>query len=59
MHGSLNEFKFPTDPIANSGVICPLASEKLVYNYVTTLAPSVLIGSFSFLQVRRKTISKA
>ena len=52
MHESLNEFNFLPDPIANSGVICPSASEKLMYNVVTTLALSFLIGSSSFLQVR-------
>ena len=56
MHESLNEFKFLPDPNTYSGVICPLASEKLINNFVTTLALSLLIGSFSFLQVRRTTI---
>ena len=37
-------------------VICPCASEKLIYNVVNTLAPSFLIGSSSFLQVTRTTI---
>ena len=37
-------------------VICPCASEKLMYNVVNTLAPLFLIGSSSFLQVRRTTI---
>ena len=30
--------------------------KKLMYNVVNTLAPSFLIGSFSFLQVTRTTI---
>ena len=46
MHESLNEFKFPPDPIANFGVICPRASEKLMYNVATPLELSFLIGSF-------------
>ena len=37
-------------------VICPCASEQLMYNVVNTLAPSFLIGSSSFLQVTRTTI---
>ena len=32
------------------------ASENLMYNVVNTLAPLFLIGSSSFLQVRRTTI---
>ena len=37
-------------------VICPCTSEKFMYNVVNTLAPLFLIGSSSFLQVRRTTI---
>ena len=56
MHESLDEFKFRPDTTANSIVVCPCASEKLMYNVVNTLAPSFLIGSSSFLQVTRTTI---
>ena len=35
----------------NIRVICPCASEKLMYNVVSTLAPPFLIGSSSYLQV--------
>ena len=56
MHESLDEFKFRPDTITNSRVICPCASEKLMYNVVNTLVPSFFIGSFSFLQVRRAII---
>ena len=56
MHESLDEFKFGPDTTTNSRVICPCASEKLKYNVVSTLAPPFLIGSSSFLQVRRATI---
>ena len=56
MHGRLDEFKFGPDTIADSGVICPWASEKLIYNVVNTLAPSFLIVSSSFLQVTRTII---
>ena len=56
MHESLNEFKFRQDTTTNSRVICPCASEILLYNVVNTLAPSFLIGSSSFLQVTRTTI---
>ena len=55
MHESLDEFKFRADT-TNSRFICPCASEKLMYNVVNTLAPLFLIGSFSFLQIRRTTI---
>ena len=37
-------------------VICPCASEKLMYNVVNTLAPLFLIGSSSYLQVMRTSI---
>ena len=39
MHESLDEFKFRPDTTTNSRVICPCASEKLMYNGVNTLAP--------------------
>ena len=56
MHESLDEFKFRPDTTTNSSVICPCASEILLYNVVKTLAPSFLIGSSSFLQVTMTTI---
>ena len=56
MHESLDEFKFWPDTTTNSRVICPCASEKLLYNVVNTLAPLFLIGSSLFLHVTRITI---
>ena len=56
MHESLDEFQFQLDTTTDSRVICPWASEKSMYNVVNTLAPSFLIGSSLFLQVRRTTI---
>ena len=56
MHESLNEFKFRPDTTTKSRVICPCASEKLMYNVVNTVAPSFLTRSSSFLQVTRTTI---
>ena len=56
MHESLDEFKFRPDTTTNTRVICPSASEILMYNVVTTLAPSFLIGSSSYLQVMRTSI---
>ena len=53
MHESLYEFKFWSDTTTDSRVICPCASEKLMYNVVNTLAPLFLIGYSSFLQVTR------
>ena len=56
MHESLDEFKFRTDTANNSRVICPCASEKLMYNVVNTLAPLFLIGPSSYWQVTRTSI---
>ena len=56
IHESLDEFKFRQDPTTDYRVSCPLASEKLMFNVVNTLAPSFLIESSSFLQLRRTTI---
>ena len=42
MHESLDEFKFQPDTTTNSRVICPCASEKLMYNVVNTLVPLFL-----------------
>ena len=39
MHESLDELKFWPDSTTNSRVICPCASEKLMFNVVSTLAP--------------------
>ena len=57
MHESLDEFKFRPDTTNNSNVICPCASEKLMYNVVNTLAPQFLIGSSSYWQVMRTSIT--
>ena len=56
MHESLEEFKFQPDTTTDSRVICPCASEKLMFNVLNTLAPSFLIGCSSFLQVTTTTI---
>ena len=57
MHKSLDEFKFRPDTDTNTRVICPCASEKLLYYVVSTLGPSFLIGSSSYLQVTRTSIT--
>ena len=57
MHESLDEFKFRPDTYTNTRVTCPCASEKLLYNVVTTLAPLILIGSSSYLQATRTSIT--
>ena len=57
MHESLDEFKFRPDTDTSTRVICTCASEKLLYNVVSTLAPSFLIGSSSYLQVTRTSIT--
>ena len=56
MHESLTEFEFRQDTTTNTRVTCPCASEILMYNVVTTLAPLFLIGSSSYLQVMRTSI---
>ena len=53
MDESLDEFKFRPDTTTISRVICPCASEKLMYNIVNTLAPLFLIGSSSYWQVSK------
>ena len=57
MHESLTEFEFRPDTTTNTRVICPWASEKLMYYVVSTLAPSFLIASSSYLQVMRTSIT--
>ena len=57
MHESLDEFKFQPDTATDSRVICPCTSEKLTYNVVNILAPLFLIGSSSYLQVRKTSIT--
>ena len=57
MHASLDEFKFGPDTDTKTRVICPYSSEKFLYNVVTTLAPSFLIGSSLYLQVTRTYIT--
>ena len=56
MHKSLDEFEFRRDPTTDYVVSCPWASEKLMYIVVNTLAPSCLVESSTFMQVRRITI---
>ena len=53
----LDEFKFRPDTDTNTRFICPCASEKLLYNVVSTLAPSFLIRSSSYLQVTRTSLT--
>ena len=57
MHEILDEFKFRLEIDTNTRIISPCASEKLLDNVVSTLAPSFLIGSFSYLQVTRTSIT--
>ena len=53
---SMNEFEFLPDPITNYWVSGPWVFEKWMYNVVSTGAPSFLIGSYSFLLVKRTAI---
>ena len=50
MSSTFGQIPLPTPELS----LC--ASEKLMYNVVNTLAPLFLIGSSSFLQVRRTSI---
>ena len=53
---SLDEFEFGQSSAADFGVSYPSAPEKMSYNLVSTLAPSFLIGSSSYLQITRTSI---
>ena len=57
MHKSLDEFKFRPDTTTDCRVICPCASENFTCNIVNTLTPLFLIGSSSYLQVTRTSIT--
>ena len=55
-HKGLDEFEFQLESTKDCGVTCPWASEKYMYNLVSTLVPSFLIGSSSYWQVTRTTV---
>ena len=57
IHESLDDFKFRPNTTTNSRVIYPCASAKLMYNVVSTLASIFLIGSSSYWQVTRASIT--
>ena len=52
-----DEFEFRLDPTSDCAVSCPLVFEKSIFCIVATLAPSILIGSPSFLEVTMITIT--
>ena len=52
-----DEFEFGPDLTSDCGVSCPLVFEKSIFCIVATLAPSILIGSSSFLEETRITIT--
>ena len=52
-----DEFEFRPDPTSDCGVSCPLMFEKSIFCIVATLVPSILMGSSSFLEVTRITIT--
>ena len=56
-HNISDVFEIRPDQTKDCGVICPCASEKLMYNVVNTLAPLFLIGSSSYWQVMRTSIT--
>ena len=51
-----DELKIQPDPTSDCGVSCPLVFEKSIFCIVATLAPSILIGSSSFLEETRSTL---
>ena len=51
------EFKFRPAPTSDCRVSCPLVFEKSIFCIVATLAPSILMGPSSFLEVTRITIT--
>ena len=52
-----DEFEFWPDLTSDCEVSCPLVFEKSIFCIVATLAPSILIGSSSFLEETRITIT--
>ena len=52
-----DEFEFQPDPTADCRVSCPFVFEKSIFCIVASLAPSILIGSSSFLEETRITIT--
>ena len=52
-----DEFEFRPDLTSDWGFACPLVFEKSIFCIVATLAPSILIGSSSFLKETRITIT--
>ena len=56
LHLSWDVLEFQPDLTTDYGVTCPWASEKSMYNFVNTLAPSFLLETSSFLQVTKTNI---
>ena len=52
-----DELDFLPDPTSDCGVSCPIVFEKSIFRIVATLEASILIGSSSFLEVTRITIT--
>ena len=52
-----HEFEFRPDPFSDCRVSCPLVFENSIFCIVATLAPSILIGSSSFLEATRIIIT--
>ena len=52
-----DELEFRPDPTSDCGVSSPLVFEKSIFCIVANLAPTILIGSSSFFEVRRITIT--
>ena len=57
MHESLDEFKFCQIPQPTPELSALARLKKMMYNAVNTLAPLVLIGSSSYWQVTRTSIT--
>ena len=52
-----DKFESGPDLTPDCGVSCPLVFEKSIFCIVATLAPSILIGSSSFLEETSITIT--
>ena len=49
--------EFQPDPTLDCGISCPLVFEKIIFSVLATVAPSILIGSSSFVEVTRTFIT--
>ena len=58
MSSNFGQIEFRPDPTSDCGVSCPLVFEKSIFCIVATLAPSILIGYSSFLEVTTNRVDE-